>query len=810
MNRSSLCLAMLLGVVAVFCVGFLDRAALAADNKTSGLDDAHVKNGAVEIANVTLGFDGVYKLGYWMPIEIRLTLPPELRDTELHNTELWVVVPDGDSTPTRYTLPVEQNRTVGQGRGAGTSEATNASPSAVVVRGNIKIGRPNGEVHITLRRAGRILAERRLRLSGPEVNPALDSDRPLVVSIGSLPAVERSLREYAQAKSVPLVVAAVATADRLPKTWFGYEGVDVVVVNASSDMADELAAYPEQLAALRRWIQSGGRMILGVAGDGATLPPSLAAGGPLSDFLPGQVEGVVPFTDTILYEEFCRTADPLRAKASSTAALWQIPHLVAVRGRVVLSQGEDPAAIPLVIHSPYGLGEVVFLAADLESEVIDAWNGTGTLLARLLPKHMDVRDSTEMGSTPIRSVHKDLTGQLRAALDNFERDGVERIPFWLVATLAIVYLALIAPGDYWFLRRLRGHMEWTWLTFPVIVLFACVVAWTVARGAKGDTLRINQAEVVDIDVPLGKMWGTVWLTIFSPATEQYRLGLDVSLPVKKAGPPSSDSPSNNSPPSDSPSQDIPSTTLISWQGLPGSALGGMRSPAATTNFKQPYSVSPGRDVLEQVPISIWSTKTFRARYQRSTDATVELNVTLDPGSVEPELIGSVTNRLDIPLDQCVLIYRRSVYKLGRLEPGVPVPLPEQWAADSVQSFLTQNRKYDQESNDAYEVLQAIMFHEQAGGTTYTHLNNQYEAYLDLTHQLKAGRPILVGRAKQSVASAKVSSRTTEAGEARGHTIFRFLFDEPSSAGPDSAGLGTVESGDTGSRASTITGSDPSK
>ena len=60
--------------------------------------------------------------------------------------------------------------------------------------------------------------------------------------------------------------------------------------------------------------------------------------------------------------------------------------------------------------------------------------------------------------------YNDLAGQLRSALDRF--DGVRLVPFWLVAGLIVVYLLLIGPGDYFFLRKLVGRMEWTWLTFP--------------------------------------------------------------------------------------------------------------------------------------------------------------------------------------------------------------------------------------------------------------------------------------------------------------------------------------------------------
>ncbi len=64
--------------------------------------------------------------------------------------------------------------------------------------------------------------------------------------------------------------------------------------------------------------------------------------------------------------------------------------------------------------------------------------------------------------------YSDLAGQMRSALDRFT--GVRQAPFWLVAGLIVAYILLIGPGDYFFLRKVVRRMEWTWLTFPSIVV----------------------------------------------------------------------------------------------------------------------------------------------------------------------------------------------------------------------------------------------------------------------------------------------------------------------------------------------------
>ena len=129
--------------------------------------------------------------------------------------------------------------------------------------------------------------------------------------------------------------------------------------------------------------------------------------------------------------------------------------------------------------------------------------------------------------------YTDLSGQLRSALDQFT--GVQLIPFSFVALLIIFYILLIGPGDYFFLRKIVRRMEWTWLTFPIIVLVVSGAAYMLAYYLKGDQLRVNQADLVDVDAASGFVRGTTWLNIFSPRMESFNLSLQPQLPDGKDG-----------------------------------------------------------------------------------------------------------------------------------------------------------------------------------------------------------------------------------------------------------------------------------
>ena len=95
--------------------------------------------------------------------------------------------------------------------------------------------------------------------------------------------------------------------------------------------------------------------------------------------------------------------------------------------------------------------------------------------------------------------------QLRAALEQFP--GVKLIPFGWVAFFIFLYILLIGPGDYFFLKKVLKRMELTWITFPTIVVTVSLLAYFAAYVVKGNELRVNKVDVVDVDQAAGLVAG---------------------------------------------------------------------------------------------------------------------------------------------------------------------------------------------------------------------------------------------------------------------------------------------------------------
>ncbi|HKB39044.1 MAG TPA: hypothetical protein VKD72_21570, partial [Gemmataceae bacterium] len=65
-------------------------------------------------------------------------------------------------------------------------------------------------------------------------------------------------------------IAVIDKAGELPDRWFGYAGVDVVVLSTSGDLIHQLLApsCSAQVGALGEWVRRGGRLVVGAGRNG--------------------------------------------------------------------------------------------------------------------------------------------------------------------------------------------------------------------------------------------------------------------------------------------------------------------------------------------------------------------------------------------------------------------------------------------------------------------------------------------------------------------------------------------------------------
>jgi hypothetical protein len=700
---------------------------LTAESVGQGAAHGAASRGAID--RIEVGFNGTSKVGYWTPVWVTLTAGEQPLKGCLQLTTV-----DGDGISVGY-------------RDDATGEVDLLAGESGRFLRYLKFGRIQTGITVQLF-DGQTEAIRRQLGLGQFPAPQI-VDRPLLITVGTSVAAEAAFHRSSTPNEGPLS-ADITDAQDLPDRWLGYESVDQLILTTYDNTAiNQMSAA--QFQAIEDWVQLGGRLTITVGSRGGEIASSGDGDwgmGWLTRFLPGSFDNVGSLRSAAALEAFAGSSQALKVGSRGLP----VTLLNDVRGTIELSDTGVRGLQPLIVSSAYGLGQVTFVAVDLDQPPFDAWEGRGRLLARLL------RDD-KGGTSAARSQRKrgrvthvgytDMTGQLRSALDQFA--VVSLVPFYWVAGLAFAYVLLIGPGDYFFLKRIVRRMPWTWVSFPLIVVGFSTVAVLLNQRLKVDEIRINQVDLVDFDVPRQLLRGTTWADIYSPVTETYDLNWNAAPHVDRV------------------LKDNRMQSVFSWQGLPGTGLGGLNTQAAQPTFIKPYLISIGADQTSflETPIQVDSTKSFHGRWWGVTRP-------LDAGDLSEDgdglLRGTVINPLDIPLDNCMVLFSNWMYRLdsksGSLGAGASTtieleqPLNLEWRLTKrrVEETRDASTPWNQEDLDVSRIMEIMMFHAAAGGDRYTQLTHRYQSFMDLSHQLKRGRAILLGRADKAATELRIDDR----------------------------------------------------
>ncbi len=677
-----------------------------------------------EIVDLRVGFSGQFKVGLWTPVEVTIR---------------------GGATSVTGQLEL----TVADGDGAASTVVSQRVQLLPGVRTPVlmyvKFGDAYGEMKAVFRVDRRRVIDRTFRndrdVEGLELPIGLATSDTLLVSVGGSLGIEREQSEPSY-QAARMVVARVDDVTQLPHHWFGYEGVDALILSTSRpEIYGKLAENSAELAAIDGWVRRGGKLVVFA---GAQAPVVLSSGAALARFAPGKFEQSTTLRRASALESFSGVSVPIAHAGDAQFGL-QVPKFQSVTGIVEAAEGD----LPLVVRSPRAFGQIVFAAVDQDRPPLVDWKGRDALVRKLLDLPQQ-KDATEQAlSIQARNYGiSDLAGQLRGALDNF---GIDPISFFQVALLIFVYILLIGPGDYFFVKKVLKRMEWTWATFPTIVAVVSLGAYGLAYWSKGADLRLNQAEIVDLDVESGLVRGTSWLNVFSPRTASY----DVSVARRPPEDAKAENPATAQPPPTPEPEDW--QVLMSWMGDPGTGWGGMdRRQQQPSLFGRAYLFTPALDAMLDVPIQVWSTKTFTGRYSFTTKSPIAAKLSMGLDQV-PE--GTLKSELPFTLHQCTLLSGRWAYDLGDLKPGETATLIAgkhrdlehvlkdfRLVRDEKNNTYMKSAPFQPDNQDVLQILQKMMFYKKAGGRESLQLGDGYQRFVDMSALLDLDRAILVGLA----------------------------------------------------------------
>jgi hypothetical protein len=682
----------------------------------------------VTVENIWVGFNNNYKLGTWTPVRVDLQAGPQDFQGALE-----VIVPDDDGTPTSVFRPVSI-----------PARQTLSFPAYV------RPGTRDVEFRVAVRNegpGGRVLA----RGVGQQVYTQIETAQSLILTLGNprgvdeIPKLPGFVSEDRPTQNAVVVTSVQPTA--LPATWYGYEAVNLVVLDAND--REVLRALSQRGEGLRQWVRHGGHLVIAIGSNWQEVNDS-----PLRDLLPAVPVGRQPLADLGAVESFVGAENkPITPPGSPPVQVTQF-ELVPARD----ARGLDSTASgPILVRGHYGFGLVTVVGLDVDSRPFADWVLKNQFWARLLDLRPPSSGAAVGGPSAaiLQQNVSDVATLLHSNLEAFQ--GVKLVPFGWVAFFVFLYILLIGPGDYFFLKKVVKRMELTWISFPLIVVLVSVLAYLGAYAVKGTQMRINKVDAIDLNQSDGLMRGTTWFTVFSPQNRDYNLSLGL-LPLDR---PAATSPGSPGAAETAAPVNPPDSVLMSWFGAPETSFGGMGNSGGFGGAGSGYRYASlnrqdGQinhygppETLSGVRVPIWSTKSATARWLAPAVTAVDADLQISGGD---RLAGTLTNRLNVPLRDAYLVHGKYAYRLGDLAPGEVKSLAtasDRTLAGYIESLNRALPRVQpwQLGNQPVEVSRAslirfLMFASSLEGRP-GNLASNLLSDLDLTSQLALDRPMLV-------------------------------------------------------------------
>ncbi len=773
---------------------------------------------ALVITRIHVGVEGHFKVGRLAPIAVSFTG----RVSEPLQLSVWVSDPDGNLTK----QPTQPDRLSSDGPHTITSV--------------FRAGRMDGIVRVDLESVGRILATETVRSSAagrdharerdPRERDPLEGDtleseadensgggegksrvvRMLPpdslgakywVVLGAPAGYVRAAEEINQQGSPsglhgsqPVTVIDLADASDLPTQPGGLDAVDVLAINGAQTINETTDA------AIRAWVERGGHLIISVNS------PEEWGRMPLSSWVPIRDVG----------QSRLRNVDGLRGPFPRSERFLAVA-VSALRfdfdyGKTIARSLDGP----LWVRLPVRFGRVTLLALDLDRRPLNTWDNLPQLCERMADyqRDSDNKRQQQTGAQLSRSGVSDLSTQLVTTVDQFPQ--INSPSSWVTMGWIILYLLLVGPVDYLIVHRMLRRPHLTWVTLPILVLGSAALATSSARKHHAEGLVSQQAALIDLDAESGALRTSLWSSFVSPETRRYRVEAEFGRwwqdhhePVNhqtaafETGPPQTvalESPNLESADHKTADGSPSAATRLGWTGIPETGFRGMYRSGGLDLAKPQYQFAAGLASMEDVPVRIWSSSSVTASHVGKL-SDPDAAVSSDLEGVGGQIYGTVTNRLNVPIEDWFIAYKNLAYfprvsenggGEASLAVGQTVSIPQsRLVVRTARSFLTgvttvrskgdgrtqdsdgaARHSYDPLSQDFDRIFRAISFYRASGGKEFTTLENEALERLDLSPFLDLSRAVLFGRLAASPARLLVDGQPVE--DADSATYLRVL------------------------------------
>jgi hypothetical protein len=559
---------------------------------------------------VDIGFNSYYRIGYWTPIHITISNQgPDFSGRLVINTVSGQSLPGSmaSTSPWSFEEPVTLAR--------GTQKQI-----ALTVPLYMGLFSPHGVLVKLLDQHSNLVAmqEQMPEYLGPsDFLVGIFSD----YSAGFDPLSTVTLpNRYSSIVLVPL------DASTMPTTTTVLANFDVIVLD---DFATRTLSSA-QLSTLQTWVNQGGALIeIGGSAWQRTLGPLPPALLPVelngTSLLPAGVH-LLPSNSSPTDRGTSsqpRVIDTLQEAIVASTATPRTPDQdVSFDSETILSSG----SIPLLVQARHGQGVICYLAFDPALPPFANWSSIDIfwkqLLIRALGDHALLGVSPQFSSGP---------GEILA------RGGLVQIlqptsflSPWVIGFLLLGYLLIIGPVRLLIVRRLK-RPQWGWRIVMSGILVFSLLALLLSFYQHGAALLDNSISIVQINADGSPAHITTYHGIFDPNETNFELRLpanDLALPISDFIQPGSPVFSED---------DLPST---------------ITPTSNTENVDLPNA-------------GIWPFHALVSEQDRRLFGGISANVALQNN----RLVGSITNTLDVSLNDVYLLMPHNFVVIGTLAPG---------------------------------------------------------------------------------------------------------------------------------------------
>jgi len=713
-------------------------------------------DGSVTIDVLSMGFNGVGRVGNWLPIRLQVH---GLAAT--HECILTVIASDarGDQCESKVAAAVSD------------------SSGALDIRGVFMTGRLDGPVRLRLEDTdGKILWQhlvpcRAVGNSAGTERSESDLTVPVVaemkllrhhsqtVLVAGTPAGLGELdKELAANESTrdELSLLRVGSLSDFPETRRGLDSVDTIL------LVTEYGLSENQTEAIREWVLTGGNLLVSC---GENLPQFLTS--PIGQWLQpvfGIDQNLLASKDLTALQNFVSGSSQLQTNRYDVP----IVRLGADQPRIIVNSINGP----LISRISSGAGVITMLAVDLNLKPLDRWLSLSDLYETLLfGRILEVgTEQTRRGGRISSSGVTDIATQLANAADAIPAN--ERWSSWHAMLLMLVYLVVIGPLDYLLVVKLLQRPRLTWLTFPSMLVLACgLTLWW--SGSQRAAATVRQIHLLDVSQGESRQFVRTrsWSSLSTSQSQYGSVSVTDFLPAIA-------------------SANVSEKTLM-WHGRSEDVYGGLYRPGgAGLGQQSSRRTELGEAKFTSVPLMADGSRAFLAEsFSGSSDSPLFESQLVMPGTGLLE--GSFEHHLPGAVRDWVIVFGNRAYfpaekadeDFRRIEPG------QKWTREAgrlriaeIRDFLRGTRiiaggpkksnadgptstqiqtEYNVNGANPFDILLMTSLYQSAGAENYVKLKNEYLRRDEVGTALQLNTALLIGVIDTPLSQLALDDQTVE-------------------------------------------------